>query len=108
MCKNIGGFNGNSVGKSLVVDLTGNVYAIGSFQGIVDFDPGVGLSYLSSPEGNAAYVTKKDAFGNLIWAKQLGGRVDAYSIAINSSGDICIVGSFTELPILILEQDFKI
>ena len=93
--KNIGGFNGNSVGKSLVVDLTGNVYAIGSFQGIVDFDPGVGLSYLSSPEGNAAYVTKKDALGNLIWAKQLGGRVDAYSIAINSSGDICIVGSFT-------------
>ncbi|MBL0074000.1 MAG: hypothetical protein IPP34_20255 [Bacteroidetes bacterium] len=49
--KNIGGFNGNSVGKSMVVDLTGNVYAIGSFQGIVDFDPGLGLSYLSSPGG---------------------------------------------------------
>jgi hypothetical protein len=57
-----------------VTDINGNVYTTGSFIDIVDFDPGPGVFNLTSSVGNYdIYVSKLDANGNFVWARQMGG-----------------------------------
>ncbi|NQY74108.1 MAG: T9SS type A sorting domain-containing protein, partial [Candidatus Margulisbacteria bacterium] len=53
-------FGGSSVeiGRSITVDASGNVYAIGEFIGTVDFDPGAGTTNLSSNGGADFFVQK--------------------------------------------------
>jgi hypothetical protein len=73
--KHMGGTGSQSVGNSIATDASGNVYTTGTFNGTVDFDPGVGVFDLSS--GGIAvsediFITKLNAAGQLIWAKQMG------------------------------------
>ena len=51
--KQLGGAN-HEYGYSIAVDVNGNVYTVGSFQGTVDFDPGPGtynLTVLTAASG---------------------------------------------------------
>ncbi|MDK9722999.1 MAG: DUF4347 domain-containing protein [Rhodospirillales bacterium] len=57
----------------VVVDGSGNVYTVGSFNGTVDFDPGAGTSNLTSAGATDIYVQKLDATGALVWARAMGG-----------------------------------
>ena len=70
--KRIGG-TGFDLGISLQIDAGSNVYASGSFQETVDFDPGSGSLDLSSAGSNDVFILKLNAIGNLMWATQLGG-----------------------------------
>ncbi|MFC1735979.1 SBBP repeat-containing protein [Candidatus Hydrogenedentota bacterium] len=45
-------------GRSIAVDGPGNVYTTGSFNGTVDFDPGVGACNLTSAGGSNPFVLK--------------------------------------------------
>lgn len=54
------------------VDAAGNVYTTGFFYGTVDFDPGVGVSNLTSIGYSDIFISKLDASGNFVWAKQMG------------------------------------
>ena len=96
--KNMGGHYGYSIGMSIAVDDSGNVYTTGNFEGRVDFDPGAGVSFLTAlGTSYDAFVTKTDSSGNFIWAKQfsgISGSSGATSIAVNGSGNICIAGNF--------------
>ena len=62
---------------SIAVDVSGNVYTTGLFYVTSDFDPGVGVANLSNPVGEDVFVSKLDALGNYIWAKQIGGSSNA-------------------------------
>ncbi len=86
-------FLGNNAGYENVHG-SGNVFTTGTFAGRVDFDPGVGNFYLTAIGYYDAFITKKNASGNLIWAKQLSGDADGNSIAISPNGNICIAGTF--------------
>lgn len=94
-----GGPNAIVSAIDMVIDASGNVYTVGNFKGNVDFDPGPGQVILISPgylqQNYEIFVTKQDAAGNLIWAKQMGG--DDYelasSIAIDATGNIYITGA---------------
>lgn len=70
--KRMGGSTGEG-GESLATDLQGNVYISGGFSGTFDFDPGPGVSVLSSPGGASTFVQKLTNAGDFIWAKPFGG-----------------------------------
>jgi hypothetical protein len=82
-----------SSGIDIALDASGNVYTIGHFSGPVDFDPGPGTFTLS---GSGVYLSKLDAAGNFIWAKNVasGAVVYATSISLDAAGNIYIYGGF--------------
>lgn len=86
------GSTGHETGRSIVANSSGDVYAGGYFNGIVDFDPGASTYTLSSVNGNG-FLIKSDATGNFVWAKQLGGNV--FSVALDISGNVYATGNFS-------------
>lgn len=90
------GNSGADVGRSVITDSNGNVYTTGYFNGVGDFDPGIGTFTLSSYGLEDVFVTKFDAFGNFVWAKQIGGSIDerGYSISLDGLGNIYLAGIF--------------
>lgn len=84
------------VAYAMTSDSYSNVYVTGSFSGTVDFDPGPGELLLTSSGSTDAFVYKLDPFGDLLWAKRVGGpETDiAYDIVVDANWDIVITGSF--------------
>jgi autotransporter-associated beta strand protein len=93
--RQIGGF-GDDYGNSIAVGSDGSVYITGSFQYWADFDPGAGYSYLESAGYADIFVTKLDAAGNLVWARQMGGAEfdSGNSIAVANDGSVFTTGYF--------------
>src|SRR5674476_671097 len=93
--KNMGGASDDYV-NSIAVDASGNVYTTGYFLGTVDFDPGAGTYNLTSAGGYDIFISKLDASGNFVWAKNMGGASDdrGTSIAVDASGNVYTTGSF--------------
>jgi gliding motility-associated-like protein len=78
-------------------DGAGNVYTMGAFCGTVDFDPGTGVSNLTSDNTpDDIFLVKFDPDGNFVWAVKLGDpfRADnGTAIAIDASGNVFATGS---------------
>ncbi len=93
--KSIGG-SAFCYGRSISVDVTGNVFSTGLYGGIVDFDPGVGTYTLNSPTGYDIYILKLDVSGNFVWVKGMGGTGydTGNSIVLDGSGNIFTTGRF--------------
>lgn len=94
--KNVGASGLNASAPYITADNFNNIYATGNFTGTVDFDPGVGVTNLTSSGGQDAYLIKLDATGNLIWAKSFGGtgNDNSYCVAIDISGNIYLTGNY--------------
>jgi hypothetical protein len=90
------GSSSNDSGQSVAVDVEGNIFVTGNFQGTVDFDPGAGVYNLTSAGGNDVYVAKYSASGALCWARSMGSVYDdqGCGIAVAPGGDVCITGFF--------------
>lgn len=89
--------SGGASGRTITSDASGNVYIAGGFKGTVDFDPSTDIFNLtvSIPDGSDsdAFISKLDASGNFLWAKQLVGEsVSATSIAVDASGNVYTTG----------------
>lgn len=93
--KQIGG-TGYDVITEITTDLEGNVYATGWFQNTVDFDPGIGVTNLTSNGSLDIFILKLDSLGNFLWVKQMGGiGADlSYSIKVDNLGNIFTTGTF--------------
>ncbi len=96
--KKMGG-NNFDWGTSMVIDGSSNIYTTGKFVGTADFDPGAGIYNLTSSSGNAdIFVSKLDASGNFIWARQMAGagisNSIGTSIALDGSSNIYTTGYF--------------
>lgn len=91
-------FEGNSTPLSIAFTTSGNTCIAGTFKGIVDFDPGVGVNYLTSSGTADIFAILLDSSGQLIWAKQFG-NTNSYGTSISletdSSNTIYISGTFT-------------
>lgn len=87
-------------GNDIAVDINGNVYTTGFFESTVDFDPGEGVSELTSAGlgSNDIFIQKLDTDGNFIWAKQMGGIYNdqGLSIATDADGSVYTTGYFDE------------
>ncbi len=87
------------MGPVLALDPSQNICISGVFRGTEDFDPGVGITILSS--ANSAipdcFFGKYDNTGGFIWAANLVGNSSnaVCGISANSAGQICIAGTFT-------------
>lgn len=83
---------------NLKVDAIGNYLCItGYFDGDADFDPGNGITTLSTTKGEEdAFVAKYDLNLNLIWAKQFSGPSfqRPYAIDTDETGNVYTTGYF--------------
>ena len=94
--KRIGGVLANVQSSSVAVDASGNVYTTGILLGTADFDPGIGIVNLSSAGNGDIFISKLDALGNFIYAKNMGGALESFgtSIAVDASGNVYTTGYF--------------
>lgn len=91
----IGG-NSEDKGISIKVDKHGNVYTAGYFQGVVNFNPGVANTWLTSTGSVDVFVQKLSPNGNLIWVRKVGGSSydRPYALAIDRSNNLITTGTF--------------
>jgi len=85
---------------TIALDASGNIYTTGAFYGTCDFDPGTGNFDMTSSGNPSAnydiFISKLDASGNFVWAKQMGGTINdvGLSVAVDASGNVYSTGWF--------------
>ncbi|MBU0487067.1 MAG: SBBP repeat-containing protein, partial [Bacteroidetes bacterium] len=93
----------NEYSRAIAVDAAGNVYTTGSFLDTVDFDPGPGTyNLIAMPGHENVFISKLDADGNFVWAKQIGDPVGlpgvhwnyGRAIAVDATGNVYTTGNF--------------
>lgn len=87
----------NEEGKSITLDLNGNVITTGYFGSpVVDLDPGPGTSTVASYGNTDIFISKLDVNGNFLWAKTFGGISDdeGWSVTTDAGGNIYTTGYF--------------
>ncbi len=94
--KRLGG-TGWDVPTAIALDGAGNVYTTGEFWGTADFDPGPGIFNLTSAGNWDIFINKLNASGNFVWAKRMGGTLNALAraIALDDAGNVYTTGSFS-------------
>jgi gliding motility-associated-like protein len=93
--KSIGDFR-YQAGYAIALDVNNNIYVTGIFFGTVDFDPGPGVSTLTSAGNEDIFILKLDNNANLIWAKKIGGPSNDFcnAIVLDNGGNIYLNGYF--------------
>lgn len=91
----------NDFSNSLTIDGLNNIYTIGTFRGVVDFDAGTMVNNLDSYSVSAMFINKIDINGNHIWTKQIGdsnsvGAIEPRSIKADLLGNIIMTGRLPE------------
>lgn len=81
----------------LTVDLSGNVYVGGGFEGTARFDASASGVVLSSMGGEDGFITRYNADGSLGWAARFGGTgLDEVSaLAVDGAGNLYAGGAFS-------------
>ncbi len=93
--QSMGGAN-NESGNAMTVDSAGNVYTTGNFSGTATFDASVPV-VIASKGNNDVFITKHDASGTLVWAKQIGGVSDDLVRGIAVDKDyVYITGNYNQ------------
>lgn len=69
--KLVGQLHINDYPNTLEVDNSGNIYIVGYFEGIIDFNPGNSVNtYVTCSGFTNSFFAKYDTDGNYIWAKR--------------------------------------
>jgi hypothetical protein len=87
---------GSDIGVGVGVDADANVFVVGSFELMADFDPGPGFDMRKSNGGTDVFVVKLDAGGSEAWAHAIGGSEndEGADAAVDSWGDVVVTGHF--------------
>lgn len=93
--KSIGSFRYQAA-YAITLDTAKNIYITGIYFGSTDFDPGPGVTELTSTGNEDIFICKYDKNGNFIWAKSVGGPTNDYcnAIKLDRFGNIYINGYF--------------
>ncbi len=93
--KKMGGI-GFDYGSSIAIDTAFNIHTTGNCGAFADFDPGPSIYQLNSSGSTDIFVSKLDALGNFLWAKNMGGSSNDYgnSIALDQTGNVYTSGFF--------------
>jgi hypothetical protein len=89
----------------LITDGSGNVYALGDFQGNTLIGQDELAIELKPTDVNGLFVAKFDRYGQLTWAKQLNGNggVEACKLGLDPFGNVYFCGNFS--PQLFVDHD---
>lgn len=82
-------------GSSIYLGNSGDFYVTGWFQDTVDFDPGIGQSFLATPLfKRGAFIEKFDTSGNFVWVKGIisDDYVHGIDIVANNAGEVYAMG----------------
>ena len=80
--------------EKVAIDDQNNIAIIGTYNGLVDFDPGVGISQLSSGSSGQAFALKLDLNGNYLWA---GGHTGLPSdLNFDFQGNLYTIGEYIQ------------
>lgn len=78
------------------VDPAGNTYLAGTFTGNTDFDPGTGVTALTSLGATDVFLAKYSSSGGFLWVARIGGtgaeRVTSF--ARDAAGNLLLGGAF--------------
>lgn len=91
--------NGSN-GDYTKTDNNGNVYTVGNYGDVADFNPGTGtytLAYNGSTQNSSdVFIQKLDKNGNFKWAVGFGGidQESANGMTIDGSGNVYVIGNF--------------
>lgn len=92
-------YNESSFGE-LAVGGNGDIYATGSFNGSVDFDPGVGThyEYLGQSFFADIFLVKLSSNGNLRWVKAIGEAYQDFGmdLVLDDQENVLLGGMFTD------------
>ncbi len=84
--------------RNIEIDSDGNIYVLGEYNYMTDFDPGVNV-YNLSPINNYKdiFILKLDHLGDFVWVKSVGGAGSEYarSMCVDDSGYVNIIGEFS-------------
>ena len=91
-------YSSNSI-TDVKCDAEGNVYTTGTFSGNCDFDPGTGTYRIQAGGPDDGYVSKLDANGNFVWAKQIGSSanyefIQPHAIGLDENNNVYTTGIF--------------
>ena len=87
---------------SLGIDKAGYLYCVGTYQGVVDIDPGPGNTTFGGTGNGDAFIVKMDGDANVIWAKHLESistasvvsRLSNLKLNIDTADNLLICGAF--------------
>lgn len=87
---------GQEAGIGMAVDPQGNMYSTGYFQYSFDFDPGAGVTTLTTDGVSDCYINKMDPSGNLLWVKRIGGPSEdrPTGLTLDKFGNVYTIGTF--------------
>ncbi len=82
--------------NDVAVDAAGNVLAIGYFQGSVDFDPGPAVVHAGADIGDAMFLWKVSAAGELVWVRSWAGSSseNGLAVAVGPADDLWVGGGY--------------
>ncbi len=87
--------------RAITTDDASNVYVVGAFASIVDFDPGPDTSYFFAA-GTDGFVLKLDSAKNFQWLVQQGGEyLDAQDIVVAKNGSVNVLGNISGAPSMV-------
>jgi len=97
--RNFGGNTTYTDAMAMALDPSGHLYTTGSFQSMVDFDPGPATFNLTAAGDHDVFVAKWDTSGNLVWASRLGGTGIEYGrgIDVDTFGNVLTSGFFYDM-----------
>ena len=83
-------------GRKITTDASGNIYTTGTYQGTVDFDPGVGVFDITSNGEQDVFIQKLNSAGEFIWTKSIGGAAEdrVFSVNVDDLERVYISGVF--------------
>lgn len=79
------------------LDVAGNVYSTGIFEGHTDFDPGTGSYYLDAVGGTDIFVSKLNTDGNRVWTFPIGNAYtdEGQAVSVTRSGTVYLAGNYS-------------
>jgi hypothetical protein len=103
--KHIGGHVNTAVARctDAGTDSAGNLYLVGKYFGIIDFDPGIDTFELSATTVWQTFILKLDSNANFIWCKSIGNAntnnnssstLNTTRVAVDNISKIVVSGNF--------------